>query len=329
MSLLTNNFDGGTNGMAITPANSGAGSGQAFSNSAYGNGTIVYDNTIKILGSLAGKFNSPSAATTFLALTDSIPANSFSSRLYVYLSAFPSDTISLCEIQNQAGVITAGVYIGADGTLAPVVPGSMLGALSIKATLNTWYRISMYGTVGAAGSLTVSLYAGHNETALATYANLAVNTGTSPADKLLFGKIMSAPSIGDMWFDEIALNIGTSTEIGAAQAAGMVTANAGPDYMCEPGSTAWLVTRGYDNLTSKYMKAGTWAQVGGPAVALTPVTTSDGVDLASFVAPKTNATQTYVFRLTVTGSDSSTATDDTAVTVPAWQSWDSNGLPSA
>ena len=140
---------------------------------------------------------------------------------------------------------------------------------------------------------------------------------------------MSAPSIGDMWFDEIALNIGTSTEIGAAQAAGMVTANAGPDYMCEPGATAWLVTRGYDNLTSKYMKAGTWAQVGGPAVALTPVTTSDGVDLASFVAPKTNATQTYVFRLTVTGSDSSTATDDTAVTVPAWQSWDRNGLPSA
>lgn len=178
MSLLTNNFDGGTNGMAITPANSGAGSGQAFSNSAYGNGTIVYDNTMKILGSLAGKFNSPSAATTFLALTDSTPANSFSSRFYVYLSAFPSDTISLCEIQNQAGVITAGVYIGADGTLAPVAPGSMLGALSIKATLNTWYRISMYGTVGAAGSLTVSLYAGHNETALATYANLAVNTGT-------------------------------------------------------------------------------------------------------------------------------------------------------
>ena len=62
--LKSNTFEGGTNGTAITTANSGGASGDAFDAVPNGTGiTVTYDNAWKLNGSLSGKIVQTSTGT--------------------------------------------------------------------------------------------------------------------------------------------------------------------------------------------------------------------------------------------------------------------------
>ena len=84
---------------------------------------------------------------------------------------------------------------------------------------------------------------------------------------------------------------------------------AGGDLAVDPGDIVTLYGTGFDpeGGTISY----TWSQTAGTSVTLE----DDGTAMASFVAPRTTATQTLTFQLAVTDGHGETGTDTVDVTV--------------
>jgi len=91
----------------------------------------------------------------------------------------------------------------------------------------------------------------------------------------------------------------------------------------EPDRKAWLMVKGFDVNTAKWITRGTWTRAGGDggAVTLTVQETSETTvaSLAWFTAPRDTVTRTYTFQLTVTAASGETATGLTTITVPPYQ----------
>jgi len=67
MTTLVNSFEGGTNGVTVSAANSGGGSGNAFDSVTIGTGaSIIYDTT-QTQGALAAKVATGASVSTVFA----------------------------------------------------------------------------------------------------------------------------------------------------------------------------------------------------------------------------------------------------------------------
>lgn len=89
----------------------------------------------------------------------------------------------------------------------------------------------------------------------------------------------------------------------------------------EPDRKAWLMVKGKDNNTAKWITRGTWTQTSGDPVTLTIVETSETTvaSLAWFTAPRATTSKTYAFTLTVTATSGETGTGVATITVPPYQ----------
>ncbi len=100
-----------------------------------------------------------------------------------------------------------------------------------------------------------------------------------------------------------------------------VTGDALSPSLVEPDVKAWLMVKGFDNNTAKWITRGTWTQTAGDPVTLTVVETSETTiaSLAWFTAPRAATSKDYIFRLTVTATSGETNTGLCTVTVPPYQ----------
>lgn len=140
---LANTFDGGTNGVAVSIANSGGLSGDAFGNVT---GTVTYTSAVAAHGALSATVLEPNggAAANYVAYTGlgSLTTQTWG-RAYFRMDSLPTSTIRLVGLQTFAGLLCTGLRVDIAGLLR-VVNGANTGigtASTVAVPLNQWFRV--------------------------------------------------------------------------------------------------------------------------------------------------------------------------------------------
>lgn len=219
MTLVTNNFEGGTDGTTITTANSGGASGTAFDAvnfDATGTPGVVAFSNVQKRGTLAARFQVGSVgAITSVdwqaargSLTDDFV------RCYAYLTT--AFTISQIVVRWFSGALAevGRIQWNADGTLS-VINNSGTAVATSTTTIPTgqWARIeAQHHCDTAASFITVRMFVGANlegVTADQEFGTSATFTGpTTTSARVDFGlpqgSASQPPSSGFLYLDDLA-----------------------------------------------------------------------------------------------------------------------------
>lgn len=259
MTLKLNTAEGGTDGTATTTANSGGGSGDAFTAvSAVVSGAIAFRAANAYRGALCYALVQATSANACTFEWSDTASDQFAHRMYLRLLEYPSAN---CQgpLNIRGTAAAARLNMSTTGQLSiTIVNGttSTSGGFSTGTlALNTWYRIECVGSGF-----------GSSSTAVACNVYLGDATGTpafavpSPAlvataEQISVIRVGRANAVGsNNWLvDDLAQSIGTSLELGPSP-----TGTAGADQTVEPGQPVTLTGGG----------AGTWAQTAGTTVQL-------------------------------------------------------------
>jgi hypothetical protein len=223
VALKTNSFEGGTNGSgaggAITTGNSGGTNGDAFSSvTPNAGGSIDYSSAVSAHGSLSAAFTQTTAASTCNVQMSDTAASSASVRMYLRMTGYPSAEIQYPFEVRSSGFNICGLQITSAGRLRTVANGSSLGLMAAGSalSLNTWYRIAFWCSAmnGTTGTVNCRLYTGDNGTPIEELAHTNVTTVNTPS-LVRYGRNSTGSAMGVFYIDDIAQNIGSSTEISA------------------------------------------------------------------------------------------------------------------
>jgi hypothetical protein len=132
---LANSLDGGTDGVAISPANSGGGSGDAFTSFSGGGFGPTYSNLVTHRGALAMR-TTPGGNSYVIWSVGATRSPYCRFYLYIPTGSLPPATVGL--IAN--GVAAAVLSVSATGAL---VSGTATSTNTVP--LDQWVRIEMYG----------------------------------------------------------------------------------------------------------------------------------------------------------------------------------------
>lgn len=314
MAQSTNNAEGGTNTTTVTTGNSGGASGNAFSAV---NAGITFSSTQKAHGSLAYAF-AGTAATFNVVQLDSASGTTtgWALRFYVYLTGYPSAETTFCAAQTAGGVGLAGLNLTATGGIKLTrAAGALAGTFTNTLSLNTWYRLSMWGGVSATvAPLNAAIYALDNATAIESLNLTNQNTGSTVMGRAVYGKLTQAPGMTTYYIDDIAQDPDTASEIGPV-ANTPPTVDAGTDQSVSAGATVNLSATANDPDGTIATYAWTWdyhptaSNIGTNTGITNPATATPSVTAGS-------AGYLSVLRCTVTDNGGVTASDTVEVRVP-------------
>lgn len=212
--LALNTFEGGTDDVTLSAANSGGASGTAFNAVSIGAGnTLTFDNQFA-RGTMACKVFTDVGAGTSYARWDSAlgDLNEVYGRLFIYLTANPGTNFRIVSIVDSTGALTrGGIIITTAGTVRSIRGGgSTVLTTAVPITLNQWVRVE-YRLIGSvtAGFIEVKLFNNPDSdtpTEVITSAN-NIDTG-GVMSQYRFGVGTSVASIGPYWQDGIAVGVG-------------------------------------------------------------------------------------------------------------------------
>lgn len=220
MGYKANTAEGGSNTTAATTGNTGGVSGDAFAAVTPGaGGAITFSSTQKAHGSLSYAHTPASGVICFMQMNDASSSLSFSVRTYVYLTGYPSSETIFINVQTVAGATVGRLHLTTTGALKVVnSAGAASATFTNVMSLNTLYRISLTGTVNATtGTMTAKLYAGDSATPIETQAPTGVNTGSTAAGRVIYGKFTATGTMTVHYFDDIAQDMESAVEIGPVQ----------------------------------------------------------------------------------------------------------------
>lgn len=311
MALVTNNAEGGSNGTTVTTGNSGGASGTAF---AAVNSGITFSTTQKAHGSLAYAFAGTGATFNTVQLNSGDGTTTgFSVRAYVYLTGAPSAETSFITVQTGAGGSICALNLTTGGNIKVVQSGGTAisgGTFTNALTLNTWHRITIWGTLNATtGTINCSFYPADSGSATETHNFTNVNTGATAGGRVLYGKLTQAPSMATYYIDDIAQDMTIATEIPAVSNT-PPTVDAGANQNVAASATVNLSASASDPDGSIASYAWTFDYASSGPPSLTGGTTAT----PSFTAGA--AGNLYVLRCTVTDNSSATSSDTVEVRVP-------------
>jgi hypothetical protein len=238
MTLVQNNFEGGSQGTTITPANSGSGSGDAFATIT---GPFVFDSTgayhglggrVQIATSTAWRDYHSWASVTQVAarvvfvFNGSVPTPAGGMVLLAAINATSFASVFKFGIDNGAHLLAENA---AGGTLQSSSPST----LSAGTAYVLEYQIQP-GTTITTGVISCQAYAAATPgTLLINFSSSTANLGTVAG--IVRGSLGENDAVTtlDITFDEIVYNTGTLTAIGVpptyAPAAVAAATGAGED----------------------------------------------------------------------------------------------------
>jgi hypothetical protein len=297
ISALTEDFEGGTNGAAVTTSNS------IFDNKT-GTGSVTF-NTDAYRGSLA--MNISPVADNVVLRADFTAATTLWVGFYMKVVTAPAATTAIMNWYSGTTKI-GDLRVGADGTLSLRDGNSQVWAASTPLTIGAWHRIAVKVVPNTATGHRVKIYSGTNldgSTASQDSGNLAATaSGVTNVDNVRFGLI--SVDTATVRIDRIRADNAVET---AGVGTGAVTANAGVDQTnIEPYTTITLTGVGTGGTTPYTYN---WTQTAG-----TPTVTLSGSGASrTFAATALLIGAMLTFQLTVTDSASATATDTVDVNV--------------
>lgn len=203
-----NTAEGGSEGTAATPANSGGASGTAFSSVTTGTGSIVFSSEQAHTGMYAYKIAPGSGSNAYVHyfFSSAINLMRVSANAYVYLTAYPSaSTQWLCIGQTN---VCGNFCLGSNGR--PFVQDNV-GTVNTGTSalpLDTWLRLEItveVGTTSSNGTIIANIYDGDSSTVLYAYSSTGRNTGTTPLTYASIGKVSNAGDWATMYIDDFTV----------------------------------------------------------------------------------------------------------------------------
>lgn len=187
---LINNADGGTNGATVTTGNSGGVSGDAWNQVAITSGTLIFDSTQKMYGSLSYKYD-PAAGgisqfgwdTTSIGIVTEIWG-----RTYHRLSGISVNQPAVF-FGAGGGASAASIYFTAGNHVKVWNAGQAAGTEgSVAVSASSWFRLEYYLKAHAsAGTIEAKLFLTPDSTTVSETITLA-NTGTNGVlDQVMWG----------------------------------------------------------------------------------------------------------------------------------------------
>jgi len=184
MTILVNNFSGGTDTAAITTGNSGGVSGNPFDiiNAAFG-GTATYSSAQAHVSTLSGLMTMSASATAAVAWSASLTASTVPQvwfRLYCLIPAYAAFNNYLWDCVPAAG-FGSDLVVGSSGTLLfQDANGTTQLASTVVVPLGSWIRVEGY-VIGSttAGQMEMKIFLIPDATVPAETdtSGTAVNTG--------------------------------------------------------------------------------------------------------------------------------------------------------
>lgn len=216
MAQLNWGGEGGTNGAAITPANSGGASGDAW-DTVGGNvsGRIAqYETSVPLVGNVSAVFaTGGTAGTAFVQWTTAIlnlwPAGMTTQYFRTYLnyaSLPPMQRIILQWLDTTAAINRSNILLLATGQLRlrNAVNGTVATFTTTMAA-NTTYRLEgQVDGVAAGGAYSMSLFLGNSTTPLESVSGTAAFGGTIGSAS--FGWLTGGTSSPNQYMDAMQIN---------------------------------------------------------------------------------------------------------------------------
>jgi hypothetical protein len=202
MALRANSFEGGSDETAITTANSGGDSGDAFDSIASGASTVVYDTARAAHGSVSARFDIVSSTVFATWLVSAFTTAFF--RTYLWASATPSSAMTILRLRNGTTLV-GRVQLNASGQ---VVITNAAGAIqtvgSTVITDSSWWRVEAKYIAGTTtGSVEVRIFPGDSTTATETITASATDFGTQ-ATEISWGMAFAPGTAYVYWLDDVA-----------------------------------------------------------------------------------------------------------------------------
>jgi hypothetical protein len=179
--LLSNSFEGGTNGAAITAANSGGASGNALSAiSCAAPSTLTYSTASAAHGSVSALFTPGTGACAMQWSKAITPTGEAYGRAYFNFAANPAGAVPILKLSDASLNRDVQVNLSTTGKLSLT---NSAGASQVTFTnsipLNSWVRLEWHLISAASGTFELRMYNGDATSPIETRVVTAVNTGTS------------------------------------------------------------------------------------------------------------------------------------------------------
>jgi len=212
--LLVNSFETGSNGTAISTANSGGSGQNAFDVVSATNATVAFSSTQAAHGSLSCEFATGSTAADWaVEWTTSLggaPWPQLYFRLYLYFTANPSAAYRIFAL-NNAGGVCAAIELNTTGTLRfNNSSGSQILATTASIPLGQWFRVEGF-VIGstANGQVSITLFDSMDSTTATEGpdTSTATQATSGPMTQAVYGNIgATAANVGPYWMDDIGLS---------------------------------------------------------------------------------------------------------------------------
>lgn len=216
---LANSFEGGTDGVTISNANSGGSSGDAFS-AVVGSPTFSTDHAVR--GSLGMKIDVNGAGTnenvSWTALGTITTAVFF--RAYIYFDAHPATNYRIFTFKTNANTVNFWFTLTASGQLRVFNSTStQLLAGTFVMTTGKWWRIEgrVVSDSTGAGEIDAYIFDGHSTSQEEFLSGNTFVIGND-ADRVFWGpEAGTPPTTFTAYYDDVAVS--TSGLIGPSGAA--------------------------------------------------------------------------------------------------------------
>lgn len=208
-SPIANSLEGGTNGTAISAANSGGTSGTAFSTTVLASTTINYSNLVAHNSTLSAQFayaGSSSAGYIPWNFSPTATTTRVAHRVYWYSGAtFTSQDIYAVR-SSAAPVMKVGTE--ASGKLVILnTSNATIATATAALSANTWYRIEVAVTIGTTtsnGVIEMAYYLGDSLTPVQTFTTITnANLGIVAMTLVRIGSGSTVASARTQYYDDL------------------------------------------------------------------------------------------------------------------------------
>jgi hypothetical protein len=204
-----NTFEGGSDGVTISEANSGGASGDAFDAVSYsGNGVLEYDTGRVLHGMVSARHYSPGTVSSTSRVKWTYTGNSAYVRFYVYLPATLTTTYGIFRVTDSAVGVQIGIRVNSSGVLQVIDAASTAVWASSALTTDAWHRVELWYDL-AAGDFEARIFSGgdlEGATPSQSGSSTTATLGTGP-QALAFGMVAGSSSAFDFNTDSLAYGV--------------------------------------------------------------------------------------------------------------------------
>lgn len=214
--IVSNSFEGGTDGAALTTGNSGGASGDAFDSVPLNSGTVEYDTAVnRGPGSVTARCIGGAAAGPFLVYNASTFTGADSElwfRWYMRITALPSATTSFATVRESDGSTTGlDLRLTTGGEIQMRAPATTRYTSTLALTVDQWIRCELRVLSNAStGHFQLRLFDGANVEGVTpdeTVGDYTANwdTGDGTIGGMALGWVTAPGLTASMYIDDIAV----------------------------------------------------------------------------------------------------------------------------